>query len=170
MATTYTSNCKLGKPALADLNWGMPLSANCDQLESFAPLSGLAVTPTEIPSTTLNVAVAAGRYRKGSGVLATYAGLASQAIPAGTAQVLYLDSTGALQMATAYPTTGAYTPLAMVAAGTGTITTITDQRISACELRASLKAAANDAAAATAGVLVGEFYQDTTGIVRVRLT
>lgn len=170
MATTYTANLKLGKPAVSDTGWNVPLNANIDLLDAASPIAGLVVTTAEVPSTSLYVAVAAGSYRKGSGVLGAYAGTSSQLIGASVTKKLYLDSSGSLQVGSAFPTTGAYVPLATVVSGTSTITSITDNRVAACEVRASLASAANDGAAATAGVPIGGFYQDTTGIVRVRLS
>ena len=82
MSTTYTPNIKLGQPALGDTGWSTPLNANCTTLDGLAPVGGLAVTPTELPSASLNVAVAAGNYIKQDGTVATYAGTASQAITA----------------------------------------------------------------------------------------
>lgn len=169
MATTVFPDTKLSKSALSDIDWDKPISSNAEILAGMASLSGLCVTSKEVPSTSLNVRVAAGSYRKGSGTKATYAGTTSQAITASTTKVLYLDSSGALQVGTSYPTSGAYTPLATVVAGSSTITSITDNRVSACEILASLASAANDTAAATAGVPIGGLYQDTTGVVRVRL-
>lgn len=170
MATTYTTNLKLGKPAISDTGWNVPLNANIDSLEAAAPLSGLVVTTAEVPSSSLYVSVAPGSYRKGSGSLGTYAGTGSQLIGNSVTRVLYLDSSSALHVGSSYPTSGAYVPLATVVTGNSTITSVTDNRVSACEIRANLVAAANDSAAASAGVSIGGMYQDTTGIVRVRLT
>jgi hypothetical protein len=64
MATTYTANCKLQKPANGDTGWDVPLLADLDALDGFSALGGLCVTPTEVPSASLNVKVAAGTYLK----------------------------------------------------------------------------------------------------------
>jgi hypothetical protein len=139
-------------------------------LGPIAPLASLAVIPKEIPSTSLNVTVAAGKFCRCTGEVVSFAGASSQAIPASTTKVLYLDSTGALHVAASYPTT-AHTRLATVTAGTSTITSITsDDRVSAVELLGSYASAADDTAAAAAGVPVGCLYQDGTGVVRVRLS
>jgi hypothetical protein len=129
MSTTYTANIKIGKPALADTGWSTPLNANCDTLDALAPVGGLAVTLHEVPSSTLNVAVAAGSYVQQDGTIGTYAGTSSQAITASTTKVLYLDLTasGALTVAAAYPST-AHVRLATVVAGGSTISSITDNR------------------------------------------
>jgi hypothetical protein len=129
MSTTYTSNAKLGKPALGDTGWSTPLNANCDTLDGLAPVGGLCVTLTEIPSASLNVKVAAGNYVQQDGTVGSYAGTSSQAITLSTTKVLYLDLTasGALTVAASYPTT-AHVRLATVVAGSSTITSVTDNR------------------------------------------
>jgi hypothetical protein len=130
MSTTYTSNIKLGKPALGDTGWSTPLNANCEAIDALAPVGSLAVTLTEVPSASLNVKVAAGNYIQQDGTVASYAGTASQAITLSTTKVLYLDLTvaGALTVAAAYPST-AHVRLATVVAGSSTITSVTDNRI-----------------------------------------
>ncbi len=74
MSTTYTPNAKLGKPAVADRNWNVPLNANADLLDALAPVGGLCVSLAEVPSASLNVQVAAGSYQLQNGTVATYAG------------------------------------------------------------------------------------------------
>ena len=93
MSTTYTANIKLGQPALGDTGWSTPLNNNSTTLDGLAPVGGLCVTLTEIPSASLNVAVAAGSYVQQDGTVGTYAGTASQAITLSTTKVLYLDLT-----------------------------------------------------------------------------
>jgi hypothetical protein len=129
MSTTYTPNVKLGQPALGDTGWSTPLNNNCTTLDGLAPVGGLAVTLHEVPSSTLNVAVAAGNYVQQDGTVGTYAGTGSQAITASATKVLYLDLTasGALTVAASYPST-AHVRLATVVAGSSTITSITDNR------------------------------------------
>lgn len=135
MSTTYTANAKLAKPGVGDQGWGPVLTGDLDALDALAPLGGLAVSPKEVPSATLNVAVAAGSYVNPDGSIGTYAGTASQAIPAGVTRVLYLDlaSAGALTVATSYPTTP-HVRLATVVTGGSNISSITDNRVafSAC--------------------------------------
>jgi hypothetical protein len=130
VTTTYTANIKLGKPAHADTGWDVPVNANADQLDAIAAIGGLAVTPAEVPSASLDVTITAGVYVKQDGTLATYAGVGSFALAASGTKVLYLDLTagGALTAATAFPTT-AHVRLASVVAGSSTITSITDARV-----------------------------------------
>jgi len=129
MSTTYTPNIKLGQPALGDTGWSTPLNSNCTTLDGLAPVGGLAVTMKELPSTSLNVAVAAGNYVQQDGTVGTYAGTSSQAITASTTKVLYLDltSSGALTVGASYPAT-AHVRLATVVAGSSTLTSVTDNR------------------------------------------
>jgi hypothetical protein len=129
MSNTYTANTKLAMPAIGDTGWAVPVNGNCALIDALSPVGGLAVTTTEVPSATLNVAVAAGSYVKQDGTIGTFGGVASQAISASTTQALFLDLTnsGALVVATAYPTTP-HVRLATVAAATGTISSIADNR------------------------------------------
>ncbi len=82
-----------------------------------------------MPSTTLNVAVAAGTVIAQDGSTVTYAGSSSQAITASTTKVLYLDGTAswALTVGASYPSTP-HVKLATVVAGSSTITSVTDNR------------------------------------------
>ena len=129
MSNTYTSNVKLAMPAIGDTGWSVPVNGNCTTLDGLAPVGRLAVTTTEIPSASLNVAVAAGSYIKQDGTIGTFAGSASQSMTANSTQVLYLDLTnsGALTIAASYPTTP-HVRLATVAAAASTITGLTDNR------------------------------------------
>ena len=169
MATSYTPACKLGKPAVADRNWDVALSANCDQLEALAPIAGLNVSETEIPSASLNVKVAPGVYPNSDGSKATYAGAASQAIAASSTKVLYLDSSGSLTIGTAYPTAAAHIPLATVVTGLTTVASITDDRVPGGRVLITLASYANDSAAASGGLPINGLYH-TSGVVHVRLS
>jgi len=130
MSTTYTANIKLGEPAVGDTGWGAPLNANCGTLDALAPVGALCVTLHEIPSTTLNVHIAAGSYLQQDGTIATYAGSVSTAVTTAITNYLYLDLTasGTLVVGTSWPMT-AHVRLATVAAGATTITSITDWRV-----------------------------------------
>jgi hypothetical protein len=131
MSTTYTPNVKLGQPALGDTGWSTPLNNNCTTLDGLAPVGGLAVSPHEVPSASLTVAVAAGQYINQAGIAITYAGSASQAVTANATNYLYLTNSGTLTVNTtgwpAGPTL--YTPLAIIVAGASTITSVTDARV-----------------------------------------
>ena len=129
MSTTYTANVKLGQPALGDTGWSTPLNANCSTLDALNPVGDLAVTTAEVPSASLNVAVANGVVLAQDGTTVTYAGAATQAITASTTKVLYLDGTAswALTVAASLPSTP-HVKLATVVAGASTITSVTDNR------------------------------------------
>jgi hypothetical protein len=129
MATTYTSNTKLGKPATGDTGWDTVLNATVDQLETLASLSGGCVTPAEVPSTTLNVRVGSLNYLLSDGTVGTYAGSTSFALTASNTNYVYLDSSFALTKSTSsFPAT-AHIRLATVVAGGSTITSVTDSRV-----------------------------------------
>src|SRR6185312_10009078 len=129
MSNTYTPNAKLAMPAIGDTGWAVPVNGNCVLLDAFSPVGGLAVTTKEVPSASLNVAVAAGTYIKQDGMIGTFAGAPSQPVGASSTQVLYLDLTnaGAPVVAAAYPTT-AHVRLATVVAGATSISSIADNR------------------------------------------
>jgi hypothetical protein len=116
-------------PAIGDTGWAVPVNGNCTLLDALSPVGGLAVTTKEVPSASLNVSVAPGQYVQRDGTIATYAGATSQAIVAGVTRVLYLDlaNSGALTVATAYPTTP-HVRLATVVTGASSITSIVDNR------------------------------------------
>ena len=129
MATSYTNNAKLGKPAVADRNWNVALNANADALDALSPVGKLCVTPTEIPSASLNVQVAAGSYNQGDGTVGTFAGAASLTLAASQTSSLYLSSSGSLTVSTSgYPTTS-HIRLATVVTGPSTISSIRDDRV-----------------------------------------
>jgi hypothetical protein len=130
MATSYTINTKLGKPAVSDTGWGPVLTGDLDALDALLPVGGLAVTTHEQPSATLKIDIAAGSYVTRSWTVGTYAGVSGYTLtPSGTI-VLYLDATAsyALTTGSAYPSTQ-HVRLATVVTGSSTITSITDNRV-----------------------------------------
>ena len=95
------------------------------------PSGGFAVVTTEVPSATLNVNVAAGSYLRQDGTIGLNTGATSQPMTASASNYLYLDLTnsGALTVNTSgFPAT-AHVRLAVVVAGSSTITSITDARV-----------------------------------------
>jgi hypothetical protein len=129
MATSYTSNTKLGKPGVADRNWNVPLNANADLLDGLAPIGGLFVSSVEVPSASLNVRVASGTYQKRDGTASAFAGTASFTVGPNQTSSLYLTDAGVLSVSiTGYPAT-AHVPLATVVTGATTITAISDDRV-----------------------------------------
>ena len=129
MATTYSTNVKLGKPAVADRNWNVALNANADLLDSLAPLGGLCVSTLEVPSASLNVQVAPGSFRKCDGTVGTFGGSVSFAVGASQTSVIFLTDDGTLAVSTGgYPLT-AGVPLATVVTGATSVTSVTDNRV-----------------------------------------
>jgi hypothetical protein len=128
MATIYTANLKLGKPAIADRNWNLPLNSNADQLDAMAPIAGLFVSSTELPSTSLNVRVASGGFVKSDASAGSFAGSSSYTLTANSTRYVYLDGAGNLTNGTAWPATS-HVRLAIVVTGASTITSITDSRV-----------------------------------------
>lgn len=136
MSTTYTPNAKLAQPAFGDTSWATPINGNATLLDGLTPIGGLLVTPTEVPSASLCVKVVAGNYCEQGGAIATYSGIISMPMTASSTNYIYLDLTagGALTVnMIGFPAT-AHVRLAVVIAGSSTITLIADQRIpfSAC--------------------------------------
>jgi len=129
MSNAYTGNVGLAMPASGDRTWNVPVNGNCNVLDALAPVGNLAVIPTEFPSASLNVHVAAGQFVRQDGSIGTFAGATSQAVTSSATQVLYLDGTAAwaLVVGAAYPATP-HVRLATVVTGAGTITSIADNR------------------------------------------
>jgi hypothetical protein len=126
MATTYTTNVRLQKPATADRHWDVSLNANVDYLDGLAAVGGLAVTTLEIPSASLSCRIAAGTYLKSNGTVGTYAG-GSLTLAASATLYVWLTDAGAAGSGTGWPA-APYLPLAQVETGTSTITQVVDAR------------------------------------------
>jgi hypothetical protein len=128
VATSYTTNALLQKPGTADRNWDIPVNANADLLDGMTAIGGLVVTPTEVPSASLNVRVTGGNYIKADGTIGTFAGVASYALAASTTSCLWLADAGVLTTGAAFPTT-AHVRLARVVAGATSIVSVVDNRV-----------------------------------------
>lgn len=130
MSTTYSTNVGLGCPADSDRSWGIPIRATITQLDALDAIGPLGVRPAEIPSTTLNVSVAAGSFRKSDGTLVSYAGIATQALTASATNYMYLSDAGTLVTnTTGWPATTFHVRLATVVVGASTITSVTPARV-----------------------------------------
>jgi hypothetical protein len=127
MATTYTANVRLQKPAAADRHWDVPLNSNADYLDGLAAIGGLAVSSLESPSASLSCRIAAGTYLKANGTVGTYAG-GSLALPASETSYVWLTDAGVPGSGTAWPSTP-YLPLAQVQVGPSTILQVVDARV-----------------------------------------
>lgn len=131
VATSYTPNTGMGIPAAGDRTWNVPLSYDLALLDAMNAIGSGGVQTTEVPSTTLNVKIAAATYKRQDGSISTYAGIASKAMTASSTNYLYLDLTnsGALVVnTTGFPAT-AHVRLAVVVAGSSSITSIADARV-----------------------------------------
>ena len=157
MSTTYTARAQLGYPAVGDPGWGATYNTIVTTLDGFNALGALAVTLAEVPSASLNVAVAAGSYRKADGTIATYAGTASQAVTTAATNYVYLTDSGTLTVNTSgWPASTNIVRLAVVVAGATTITSVTDARI-----------AHRSEGTTTYLALAGGTFSDSGGVVTV---
>src|SRR5690349_18268933 len=123
------TNTRIVRPAVGDAGPGYAtvLVATLDALDALGPVGGLAVGLTESPSTTLNIRVAAGTFRKADGSVVTYAGTSSFACTTAATNSIYLSNTGTLtKSTTGYPASTDIVRLATVVAGATTITSVTD--------------------------------------------
>lgn len=124
MTTSYDAAVGLGTPGAGDSPYIAVLDANRALIALY--LANLAVRPTEIPSTTLNVKVASGVFQKQDETVATYAGTASYALTASSTRMLWLTEAGLLSNGVAWPTAGTFhVRLAVVVVGATTITSVT---------------------------------------------
>jgi hypothetical protein len=128
MATTYTTNAGLQKPATSDRNWDVPINANADALDALTAIGGLAVTTTEYPSSTLRVAVAPGNFLKSDDTVVSFGGASTYAIPASSTVALWLTDAGVLSSGSSFPTT-VHLRLAQVVSGAASIAQINDERV-----------------------------------------
>jgi hypothetical protein len=125
---SHTTNAMLIKPATAQRNWDVAVNANADSLDGMSTIGQLLVTPSEIPSSTLNVRITAGSYSKADGTVGSYAGIASFGLSASSTTFLWLSDSGQLNTGVAFPTT-AHVRLAQVVTGAFAVQSITDQRL-----------------------------------------
>lgn len=128
MATTYTANARLQKPATSDRNWDVPINANADALDGMTAIGGLAVSTTESPGATLQVGVAPGNFVKSDGTVANFAGTPAFAVPASTTVYLWLNDSGVLTSGPAFPTS-AHLRLAHAVVGPASVLQIVDERV-----------------------------------------
>jgi hypothetical protein len=129
MANTYTDLLKLRKPALGDVGWDDEVNDNTEiaefvlssVLKSNVVIDGLVPSDgggLDVDVTAGNVVVGGAAYAVGSG---------SKTCTSGVKNWLYVDDAGALQVATTAPT-GNYVALALIDAGSTTLTRIADAR------------------------------------------
>ena len=128
MPTTYTPNAQLQMPATSDRNWDGPINANAQILDGMTAIGGLAVTTTETPSATLQVAVSPGNFLNSTGVAVNYPGLSPYIVPPSSTLSLWLSDTGVLTSGSSFPST-IHLRLAQVVTGPTSVLQIVDERI-----------------------------------------
>ena len=128
MATSYSANVRLQKPATSDRQWDIPINANTDALDAMTALGSLVVTTTETPSATRQVRIAGGSFIRADGTIGAFGGASAVAIPASSTVCLWLDASGQLATGPAFPPS-AHLRLAQVVAGSATITQVIDARV-----------------------------------------
>lgn len=128
MATTYTTNAQLQKPATSDRNWDVPINANAEILDGLTAIGGLAVTSTEVPSATLQIAVAPGNFVNSSGGIIDFAGTSPYVVPASSTAYLWLTDAGVLTSGPSFPAS-AHLRLAQVVSGPTSLVQIIDERV-----------------------------------------
>lgn len=133
MATQRTADAALEFWEAGDRNWHVQYANTCEALDALNAVGDLAVTlpSAERPtSTTLNVRVAAGSFRKADGTIGTYAGTATQLLTASSTNYLFLTDAGALTVnTTGFPATTDIVRLAVAVTDTTTVTSIADSRV-----------------------------------------
>jgi hypothetical protein len=147
----------MSKPATCDRNWDIPLNANADFLDSMSSIGSLLVTPTEVPSASLNVRVTSGSYIQASGTVGTYSGVSIYGLPASSTQALWLTDSGVLSASGTFPTTP-HVRLATVVTGVASVQSIVDDRIglqSCCAGQSSAAGGSGGVATMPANVPVG---------------
>lgn len=135
MTTQYTDELGLPYPQTGDPDWDVPI-VQATQMVSASLLGALAVRPSDpgatepLPSTSLNVDVAAGSFQSSTGGLVAFGGASDQALPDDATTFLWLTDGGTLASSTAFPGVGTnIVRLARVVTSGGTITVIDDLRI-----------------------------------------
>jgi hypothetical protein len=128
MATTFTQNILLQKPGTADRNWHVPLNANHDLLDSVSSIGNLFVTPTEIPSSSLNIRVSGGTYVEGDGTAGMFPGVDSVTLPPSSAVCVWLNTAGALVVSSSYPVS-THVRLAQVVTSPSSVQSVVDERV-----------------------------------------
>jgi hypothetical protein len=128
VATTFTPNAGLPRPAYRDRNWHLVANALIDQLDTIGGIGPLAVQAKEAPSSTLNVKVAAGRFAGPGGTFISYGGSASFAIASAATEKVWLTTAGTLTKGANWPTTP-HVPLATVTTDASKVTAIVDERV-----------------------------------------
>jgi hypothetical protein len=98
-------------------------------LDAFSALGGLCVSPVEVPSGSLAVSVAPGRYQKGDGSVGAFLGQPVLILEPSTTSSIYLDPSGdVVASTTGFPSTS-HVPLATATTSEAGVLTVSDMRI-----------------------------------------
>lgn len=130
MADSYSANQGWTLQATGDTNWGQVLNAIFQSIDALGAIGPLAVKTLEQPtSQSLYVVISAGVFEKSDGTLVSFGGNTGYAVTASATNYLWLTDAGVLTAnTTGFPAGTNIVPLAIVVAGTATITSITDAR------------------------------------------
>ena len=136
MSTSYTTNLKLGQPATGDRGWGETTNTTLSTVDVLAPIAAGCVTLHEVPSASLNVAVAPATVLKSDGTIGTYAG-GTSTLNSNTTTYLYLNTGLSLNVNTSSWPNTSHVRLATVTTNSTTVTGVTDARVCLGTTRAS---------------------------------
>jgi hypothetical protein len=128
VATTYTANVQLQKPATSDRNWDVAINANTDILDGMTAIGGFAVTIPNTPSATLQACVSPGNFVNSSGVIVGYAGTPTFPVPPSSTVYLWLSDEGVVTSGPSFPTS-AHLRLAKVVSGPTSLIQVVDERV-----------------------------------------
>lgn len=148
MADIFTTNQGWNQQATGDTNWGQTLNTIIGDLDALGAIGPLSVRQAELPtSSSLNVRIAAGSFRKSDGTTVAYGGSTGVTMTASQTNYVYLTDAGVLTVnTTGFPASTNCVPLAIVVAGSATITSVTDARLAWISFGAQLAIFANQSA------------------------
>lgn len=133
MPTSFTVTLGLPVPGLRQKGYHTIWDAN-QAMISGGMLGRLSVKvsdpsqPLGLPSTSLNIDIAAGEFVASDSTQVDYAGVAGHAVPDGAVTYLWLDDSGVLGEGIAWPAATNVVRLAIVTAAGGVITALQDMR------------------------------------------
>ncbi|WP_422932026.1 hypothetical protein [Singulisphaera sp. PoT] len=146
MTTSYTPRLGLGKPSNNQRGWDDDLNEDWDIVDGSA-LGSLAVVAVEVPSSSLNVKVSAGTFRKQDGTVGSIAAVSSLAMAASSTNYVYANETGSVTSnTTGFPANTSICRLAVVTTDAGTVTSVVDSRAIMSSMGATLPIYANQSA------------------------
>lgn len=170
MPITYTTNARFAKPPNFMQGWGTVYNANADYLDGMAPIRNFACTRPTTPATLPSVRVRGGKFRWVEFLTGEQFGDERDiTLTPYTTSYIYAVWEN-ISARAGYPTGQSYIPIARVTTNNVSAVVIDDQRCPYLMTGFSHLIAsnyANDGAAASAGIQVGELYH-TAGTVKIR--